>query len=427
MAEAVGTVAAVVQLVELSGKVLCAGYGFLSTVIDAPGRLRNLLTEVSHLNFMLDPLRVLAEDKSDVSGVLSALEARGVFDECRGLLDSVGRLVEKCSHVGGQRMRNFGKSVKWPFQEKEAVQSLQRLERLRSTLSEATTLDAAAAIKQLERSDQKIHTKLDRILDDEGSKELLDWILPTDCRPEEIYDAATRVRKPGSGQWLLESKGFKEWTSSHHGLLWLHGLPESGKTVICTTVIETLHKASFASTAPVVYFYCDHANALRRKATDFFVCTVRQLLQQGSNGLSHVRELLNTKKGDLNRSPTSTDYLELLKKLGSHFTHLYVVVDALDESLDPAEMVDAIKSVSTSCSPLPVSTIVTSREEITLEKVLGPHITMELSLRNKLKVDVNEFIASEIDARLARKTLKLRDPAIAPKIERGVKRRADGV
>jgi len=43
MAEAIGTIASVAQLVHLSGTILAGGYGFLSTVARAPSEIRSLL------------------------------------------------------------------------------------------------------------------------------------------------------------------------------------------------------------------------------------------------------------------------------------------------------------------------------------------------------------------------------------------------
>ena len=84
MAEIIGTVASVAQLVQLSGALLAGGYSFLSKVTRAPSDIRSLLTETAAVNSLLGQLQQIADSspKTAPDDALQILERIGVFKEC---------------------------------------------------------------------------------------------------------------------------------------------------------------------------------------------------------------------------------------------------------------------------------------------------------------------------------------------------------
>lgn len=145
MAEIIGSVSAVVSLVEFSGRILSLGYGYLSKVSRAPSEVRLLLSEVANLNVLLGRLQALAEDAADRSDstVLQSLAHLGIFKSCESLLGSVYTIIDTCQRLDGQDMKNFGKKLIWPFKERETKDTMQQLGRLRDTLTAALTADSA--------------------------------------------------------------------------------------------------------------------------------------------------------------------------------------------------------------------------------------------------------------------------------------------
>ena len=145
MAEVIGTVASVAQLIQLSGALLAGGYGFLSKVSRAPSELRNLLTETAAMNSLLGQLQVLIDDTTDVvpNDALQALQRLGVFEECEAILKSVQKGLDTCKQVHGQDMRNLGRRLIWPFKDKETKDALQRLHHLRELLANAVEINSA--------------------------------------------------------------------------------------------------------------------------------------------------------------------------------------------------------------------------------------------------------------------------------------------
>jgi hypothetical protein len=143
MAEVIGVIASVAQLVQISGALLAGGYGFLSTVSRAPSEIRSLLTETAAVNSLLGQLQVIADSKAANDDALQSLERLGVLQECQAILGFVQKALARCQQEAGKDFQNFGKRLKWPFKEKETKDALQRLHQLRGVLANAVEVDSA--------------------------------------------------------------------------------------------------------------------------------------------------------------------------------------------------------------------------------------------------------------------------------------------
>jgi hypothetical protein len=78
------------------------------------------------------------------------------------------------------------------------------------------------------------------------------WVTPTD--PSTNHNIACGIQHGGTAQWFSRSGISRKWKSTG-SLLWIHGKPGSGKSILCSAIIqdiETLCKAGLASNA---YFY----------------------------------------------------------------------------------------------------------------------------------------------------------------------------
>lgn len=145
MAEVIGIIASVAQLVHLSGTLLAGGYGFLSTVAHAPSEIRSLLTETAAVNSLLGQLQLIADavPTGATEDALQSLDRLGVLKECRTTLDFVQKALARCQVEAGKEFQNLGKRLKWPFKEKETKDALQRLHHLRGVLANAVEIDSA--------------------------------------------------------------------------------------------------------------------------------------------------------------------------------------------------------------------------------------------------------------------------------------------
>jgi hypothetical protein len=143
MGEVFGVASAIAGLLSLSGSILSQGYSFTNSVRKAPRELRQLLSETAALNTVLDQLQSLAEDDTLRGGnsALQGLAKAGGIQGCFELLRSVQRSIARCEQIKGQELRNLGRSMIWPFKEKETKDTLTRLSRMRDHLVTAVSVD----------------------------------------------------------------------------------------------------------------------------------------------------------------------------------------------------------------------------------------------------------------------------------------------
>jgi hypothetical protein len=145
MAEVIGAVASVAQLVQFSGALLAGGYGFLSKVARAPSEIRSLLTETAAMNSLLGQMQLVADSPTNPASqdALKSLERLGVLEEGRTLLEFIQKALVLCQEEADEDMQNMMKRLKWPFKEKETKDALERLHRLRGVLANAVEVDSA--------------------------------------------------------------------------------------------------------------------------------------------------------------------------------------------------------------------------------------------------------------------------------------------
>ena len=105
-----------------------------------------------------------------------------------------------------------------------------------------------------------------------------------------------------SGTWLLENKKYTTWEASPVStILWIHGIPGSGKTKLASTVIERLRSDIEIHNLPsdrvitkscLAYFYCERSTseADRSDPDNVMRCLLKQIaVSSASVSLIHAR------------------------------------------------------------------------------------------------------------------------------------------
>lgn len=62
---------------------------------------------------------------------------------------------------------------------------------------------------------------------------VMEWLSSVDAA--DSHYAARAKHEPGTGDWLLASEDFGLWLTGTMELLWLYGIPGSGKTGMSCT------------------------------------------------------------------------------------------------------------------------------------------------------------------------------------------------
>lgn len=61
-------------------------------------------------------------------------------------------------------------------------------------------------------------------------KKILDWISPLPYK--DRHYVIKELRAPGTGEWLLNCRQFREWCTTDIDVLFCQGIQESGKSVL---------------------------------------------------------------------------------------------------------------------------------------------------------------------------------------------------
>ncbi|CAH0002529.1 unnamed protein product [Clonostachys byssicola] len=152
---------------------------------------------------------------------------------------------------------------------------------------------------------------------------LRQWLDPPD--PSVNFNKAIELRQAGSGLWLLQDSRYLSCKNRENSLLWLHGIPGCGKTVLSTTIIQDLEEEEM-----ILYFYFDF-NDTRKQTFENMIRSLCYQLYRLKASQRHL-DLLYSETKDGQRQP-STESLEntfllMIQDVGK----IYILLDALDES-----------------------------------------------------------------------------------------------
>ena len=136
----------------------------------------------------------------------------------------------------------------------------------------------------------------------------------------ETYQKAQMVRHNETCNWILGRQEFQEWTSATNAIakpkiLWVHGGPGFGKTVLCAKIIDNL----VARGALLVYFFCVADEDAKRQPYAILRSWIDQLVQANDDALDMVYDMY---KANELRSPTPMELWKLFKTLGRYYPRL---------------------------------------------------------------------------------------------------------
>ena len=229
---------------------------------------------------------------------------------------------------------------------------------------------------------------------------------------------------PGTNDWIQSSPLYRSWFDSNQsGCLCCYGIPGSGKSVLASSVANTIAQSLDASTI-LCFYYFDYADA---KSLDM-VCLMAGLIKQ-----ILVRMPLDTfdETFDYTLRPHAILSLkeqeDLILHLLGKFSKCYLVLDGLDELNRNAQaaILSLIHRLQNSTKPI-IKILVTSRiEEHLIRKELHVYPSLELS-STTLHDDIQLFVQETVQS-MALDNPKLSDPTLSNDVTRALVEGANGM
>ena len=319
MAEA----ATVIQLMQFSGVVLSQCYNYVSKAKNAPKEIQNAIGEVSGLRSNLKHLKPLAEDSSDYRFMIlkSLNQPKGPFMDCSETLKALEKKLTALTEASDVRRR-----LQWPLEAKKIDELLKKLDGHKTAFILALTGDTAKLTAEIEEAISDIKSTVVDIRAKEQRDRILEWLKGPE--PSTNHHAAQKKKEAGTCEWLLNSTQFKAFGEGDNQLMWLHGIPGAGKTVLTSTVVEHLSGASFKRIQMVIYYFFDFTDNHKQTCHGCLRSLVRQVCSQSASLPAKIEALYDECKG---ASPSADQLLETLVSLLEQIPLTFIIIDALDE------------------------------------------------------------------------------------------------
>lgn len=171
--------------------------------------------------------------------------------------------------------------------------------------------------------------RLNKCQDDQERRTIIEWLTTIDYAPQQS-DFISR-RQEGTGQWLLNSNEFQEWTRQTKKTLFCPGIPGAGKTIITAIVVENLFtRFQNDSSVGVAYLYCNFQRQQDQKPEDLLASLLKQLVQEKLSMPESTKSLYERHK-DKRTSPSFDEISNALRSVIADYSQIFITIDALDE------------------------------------------------------------------------------------------------
>ncbi|KAF8258103.1 hypothetical protein EI94DRAFT_1193553 [Lactarius quietus] len=333
-------------------------------------------------------------------------------------LISILALAKK--QIGRGRLKHFAKKLLGDSEIETILKRLDRLTQDEARMTVAQTLAivhglldnmkvvmdggeaSTGAIRQTLVAMQEVANELNKMRRDHLQKDTRSWISPPD--PSKNHIIARRIHSSESAVWFTHGHTFEKWNIMG-GLLWVHGKPGSGKSILCSSVIEEAKTLQKAGLGIVAYYYFDFRDTAKQDARGLLSSLVSQL-SANSNVFYDILSHLYSGHDAGSKLPDDHALTQCLKDMLRFPGQppIYIIVDALDECPDssgapsPREVVLALFEDIVKSHLLNLRICVTSRPEVDIEKVLAPLVSYSVSLHDEAgqKQDIADYISSAI-------------------------------
>ncbi|KAJ7222464.1 ankyrin repeat domain-containing protein [Mycena pura] len=325
MAEAIGTVASILQLVDL----VLRAREYLKDFHDAPKEQQKLFSELQCLQLLFAEL--LKRLKANPSG--EALQQ--ILGPLTTIQTTMTDLTKKLGPREPGRMLNFTARLTWTlWNKKKTAGYLEELERIKVLINVWLTMSIwdlsqihISSHDEILKSINKATREQKDHISAEKRNTILDWLSPLNFlqRQVDIFSAL----QPGTGEWLLVNTQFQEWKTGSGKYLWCRGMPGAGKTVLASLVVNYLEVEAQNDNIGLACIYLNHKETEIQSLPNLLGALWKQLVLRKSipatmHGLYDYHQERRTR-------PNLKEFCKALESAISQYLKVYFIIDALDE------------------------------------------------------------------------------------------------
>ncbi|KAH5205185.1 hypothetical protein HBI18_154700 [Parastagonospora nodorum] len=244
----------------------------------------------------------------------------------------------------GNRLKTMIKSM-WKSFDTEFQGILASLHRHKDLVEQLTSVshysDSAAHYRQYQTDMEDLRDRLHKQIKEEKEKDMVTVVtwLSVGKQAEDDHTEYQKIRSNFSttATWIFKHEYIKDWINStvpETSLLWMHGIPGAGKTILASAIIDNCRQKQESMTA---FVYCHDGDSNSNSAVAILKGLANMLLDHGQDK-DLLLSLFHTKRfsgGDPTLRSIKT-IKSLLEQCCAIVPKLFFVVDGLDEC-DPNE------------------------------------------------------------------------------------------
>ncbi|KAN0134105.1 hypothetical protein V8E53_008110 [Lactarius tabidus] len=258
------------------------------------------------------------------------------------------------------------------------------------------TAKEASAIMQL------MTNSVSEVMRSQWRQDLKNWLSSPD--PSTNHVILCSAQHQGTANWFFRGSLFEEWKSTG-SLLWIHGKPGSGKSVLCSAVIQDITNLRDAGLASMAYYYFDFRDTDKQNRRNLLLSLLFQLSDRSDLCYYILHRIYVTHNNGAHK-PTDDVLIQCLKETLtlSNAGPTYIIMDALDECPNtfgipsPRELVLDFVEQLVELSLPHLHICVTSRPEIDIRNVIEPLAARPVSLHDETGQtnDIIEYVSDVV-------------------------------
>ncbi|ENH70495.1 Vegetative incompatibility protein HET-E-1 [Fusarium oxysporum f. sp. cubense race 1] len=363
MADPLSIGASVLAFIGLADRIIRTCKHYIEAVEDAPRDIQMILGEATSLRAIIDSIG----ESSVMSLVPNLHEQNGPIKFCHSCLSSIEALLPPTmgqSRIGKRRKITLA-DLAWPLKQSKVRKLLAEISHHKATLLLAMSGDMSRDLKEIRMGIERLQGTI----------------------------SAFNKHEPLTTTWVTNSSQWKAWLSltSETRLIWIHGLPGSGKTVLASYVIEELEMLCKPANGSVCSYYYCHYSHNQDETVPFLSWIIGHVCRQISWIPSELKRL-----HDHGCEPTTTDLEEILEIVVNKLDVLYIIIDAVDESTPREDLLLLIQTITVDKRFEKIRILATSRQYFDIEQSLT-QISTSISMSNPMvDADIRRFVHSRL-------------------------------